>query len=108
MSMHSGDDGEYAVVWPRAPRTAKLTRLAERYDTLRGKTIAQLWDYIFRGDEIFPLLEVELARRFPDTRFVSYKVFGSTHGAKEREVLAKLPAMLKEHGADAVISGMGC
>jgi hypothetical protein len=62
MSMHSGDDGEYAVVWPRAPRTAKLTRLAERYDTLRGKTIAQLWDYIFRGDEIFPLLEVELAR----------------------------------------------
>jgi hypothetical protein len=27
---------------------------------------------------------------FP-TRFVSYKVFGSTHGAKEREVLAKNP-----------------
>jgi hypothetical protein len=45
MSMHNGDDGEYAVVWPRAPRTAKLTRLAERYDTLRGKTNAQLWDY---------------------------------------------------------------
>jgi hypothetical protein len=108
MSTYNGDSTEYAVVWPRAPRTVKLIRLAERNDSLRGKTIAQLWDYIFRGDEIFPILEAELARRFPDTRFVSYKVFGSTHGAGEREVLAKLPAMLKAHGADAVISGMGC
>lgn len=108
MSTQNGERGEYAVVWPRSPRTAKLTRLAERYDTLRGKTIAQLWDYIFRGDEIFPILEEELARRFPDTRFVNYKVFGSTHGADEREVLARLPAMLREQGADAVISGMGC
>jgi len=108
MNTHNRESAESAVVWPRAPRTAKLTRLAERHDSLRGKTIAQLWDYIFRGDEIFPILEAELARRFPDTRFVSYKVFGSTHGAGEREVLAKLPAMLKEHSTDAVISGMGC
>ncbi len=108
MSTQNGGSGEYAVVWPRAPRTAKLTQLAGRPESLRGKTIAELWDYIFRGDEIFPILEDELARRFPDTRFVNYKTFGSTHGAEEREVLARLPAMLKEHGVDAVISGMGC
>jgi UDP:flavonoid glycosyltransferase YjiC (YdhE family) len=109
MSTHNGSGGgEYAVVWPRAPRTAKLTQLAERPESLRGKTIAELWDYIFRGDEIFPIIEDELARRFPDTRFVNYKTFGSTHGAQEREVLAKLPAMLKEHAVDAVISGIGC
>lgn len=108
MSMQNDNGGEYAVVWPRAPRTAKLARLAGRPESLRGKTIAELWDYIFRGDEIFPILEAELARRFPDTRFVSYKTFGSTHGAEEREVLANLPAMLKEHGVDAVVSGMGC
>ena len=108
MSMQNRDGSEYAVVWPRARRIAKITRLAERHGSLRGKTIAQLWDYIFRGDEIFPILETELARQFPDTHFINYKVFGSTHGAGEREALANLPALLKEHGADAVISGMGC
>jgi hypothetical protein len=99
---------EYEVVWPRSPRTIKVNPVAKRLDTLRGKTIAQLWDYIFRGDEIFPILEEELSKRFPDTKFINYSVFGSTHGDNEREVVGSIPAKLKQHGADAVISGMGC
>ncbi|MBV8773383.1 MAG: hypothetical protein JO166_13790 [Deltaproteobacteria bacterium] len=99
---------EYDVVWPRSPRTIKIKPVATRLDTLRGKTIAQLWDYIFRGDEIFPILEKELNKRFPDTKFVNYSKFGSTHGDKEHEVVASIPAKLKEYSADAVISGMGC
>jgi hypothetical protein len=96
---------EYEVVWPRSPRTIKINPVAKRLDTLRGKTIAQLWDYIFRGDEIFPILEEELGKRFPDTRFINYSVFGSTHGDKEREVVGSIPAKLKQYRADAVISG---
>lgn len=102
------NDNEYAVVWPRSPRTVKMTPVATRLDTLKGKTIAQIWDYIFRGDEIFPILEEEIGRRFPGTRFISYKEFGSTHGGDEREVVANLPSRLKELNCDAVISGMGC
>jgi hypothetical protein len=86
----------------------KMNPVAKRLDSLRGKTIAQMWDYIFRGDEIFPILEQELGRRFPDTRFINYSAFGSTHGDKEREVVASIPAKLKQYQADAVISGMGC
>src|SRR5215469_12344449 len=99
---------EYEVVWPRSPRTIKINPVARRLDSLQGKTIAQLWDYIFRGDEIFPILEQELSRRFPAIRFINYSVFGSTHGDKEREVVASIPAKLKQYQADAVISGMGC
>jgi hypothetical protein len=99
---------EYEVVWPRSHRTIKINPVATRLGTLRGKTIAQLWDYIFRGDEIFPILEQELGKRFPDTSFINYSVFGSTHGDNEREVVAGIPAKLKQYGADAVISGMGC
>jgi len=32
--------------WPRSPRQAQLKPLAPRLDTLNGKTIAQLWDYV--------------------------------------------------------------
>ncbi|HKV54353.1 MAG TPA: hypothetical protein VJN94_06890 [Candidatus Binataceae bacterium] len=99
---------EYEVVWPRSRRTLKINPVAQRLPTLKGKTIAQLWDYVFRGDEIFPILEQELAKRFPETRFVNYSLFGSTHGGDEREVVAGIAAKLKQYQADAVISGMGC
>jgi hypothetical protein len=98
----------YEALWPRSPRQVGVKPLARRLDTLEGKTVAQLWDYVFRGDEVFPLLEEGLKQRFPGVRFVSWKEFGSTHGSEEREVLASLPRRFKELGVDAVISGMGC
>lgn len=102
------NDGSYEVLWPRTPRQAKRKTLAPRLTTLEGKTIAQLWDYVFRGDEVFEFLEEGLTARFPGVRFVSWRDFGSTHGSDEHEVLAKLPQRLREMGVDAVISGMGC
>lgn len=104
----STNDGFYSVVWPRSERTVALTELAPRLDTLAGKTVCELWDYLFRGDEIFPWIEQELEQRFPGIKFVRYSEFGSTHGEDEHEILENLPTRLKELGADAVISGMGC
>jgi hypothetical protein len=82
--------------------------LAKRLETLNGKTVAQLWDFIFRGDEVFALLEEGIKARYPDVRFVSWREFGCTHGAEEQEVLASLPRRFQAMGVDAVISGMGC
>ena len=98
----------YRVVWPRGARTVQATDVAPRLSTLEGKTIGQLWDDLFRGDEIFPILEEELTRRFPGVRFVRYDTFGSTHGRNEQQVLANLPDMLSRYEVDAVISGMAC
>ena len=105
-----GSDGRetYRVVWPRGARTMQASDVAPRLTTLEGKTIGQLWDDLFRGDEIFPILEEELSRRFPGVRFVRYETFGSTHGRHEQRVLAELPDMLERHEVDAVISGMAC
>jgi hypothetical protein len=101
-------DGYYEVYWPRAPRKVEKKKLAPRLHTLNGKTVAQLWDFLFRGDEVFQTLEVALKQKFPDIRFVSWKEFGNTHGKNEREILAALPERFKALGIDAVISGMGC
>jgi hypothetical protein len=96
------------VLLPRGRRMVTARPLARRVDTLAGKTVAQVWDDLFRGDEIFPMLESALAQRFPGIKFVGYRTFGSTHGADERDVLKSLPARMREHGVDAVISGMAC
>ncbi|MBI4189407.1 MAG: hypothetical protein HY525_02580 [Betaproteobacteria bacterium] len=101
------NDGYYEVLWPRGRRQVQLTRLAKRLETLEGKTVAQLWDFVYRGDEVFGWLEEGLKARFPDVRFVSWREFGSTHARDEREVLASLPQRFKDLGVDAAISGMG-
>ena len=106
--MPAPNDGYYEALWPRSPRQSKVKPLAKRLDTLEGKTVAQLWDYVFRGDEVYALLEEGLKARFPDIRWVSYKEFGSTHGSEEREVVASLATRLKALKVDAAISGMGC
>ena len=101
-------DGYYETYWPRTPRQTGIQPLAKRLSTLEGKTVVQLWDFLFRGDEVFEILEEALKERYPSVRFVSWREFGNTHGRDEGKVLEDLPRHLKAFGADAVISGMGC
>jgi hypothetical protein len=98
----------HRVVWPRATRVVEHRTLAPRLPTLQGRTIAFLWDSVFRGDEIFPVLEAELHQRFPGARFVRWGAFGSTFGGEEPRTIAELPGRLRRLGVDAVVSGVGC
>jgi len=99
--------GVYEVVWPRGNKVAKAVPFARRLDRMEGKTICELSNMIFRADEIFPLLEKEVSRRYGSIKFVSYKAFGSIHGGEEAKVIAALPDALKQNKCDAVISGVG-
>ena len=102
------NSNDYAVVWPRSAKAVEIKPLARRLDKLEGKTIAFLWDDLFRGDEIWPLLKSELSSRVGDLTFIDHDAFGSTHGDDEHRVLAELPGKIKSMGIDAVVSGMGC
>ena len=106
--MPTEQDGYYEVYWPRGARQGKIKPLARRFETLAGKKVAFLWDYLFRGEEIFVTLQEELSKRFPQMSFVDWREFGNTHGTDERKVVAALPQRFKELGVDAAISGMGC
>ena len=108
MAKKTGGDGLYEVVWPRGERKQVLRPLAERLDTLNGKTIAQLWDFLFAGDEVFVTLEEKLRAQYPGVKFISWREFGSTHAVNEKELLASLPQRFKELGVDAAISSMAC
>ena len=102
------NDGYYEAYWPRAARQGRAKPLAKRLDTLDGKTVVQIWDYMFKGDEVFAALEAAFKTRYPNIKWVHYSVLGSSHGANEKEAVAAFPQRLKELGADAVISGMAC
>ena len=98
----------HRVVWPRGRRLAERASLAPRLTTLDARTIAFLWDHVFRGDEIFPVVERELASRVPAARFVGWDACGSIDGAEERATVAALPDRLRTLGIDAVVSAVGC
>ncbi len=98
----------YDVVWPRSPQGVQSRRTADRLESLAGARVAFLWDYLFRGDELFPVLDQELSRRFPDIEIVGYEEFGNLHGADEKERVGRLGEELKRRHVDAVVSGMGC
>jgi hypothetical protein len=102
------DPRTYDVVWPRGKATVSNAKLAKRLDTLEGKVVAELWDWVFKDDVMCEGFEEELARRYPKIKFISWKEFGEIHGGEEHEVLAALPEKLKNFGADAVICGVGC
>ncbi|MPZ33058.1 MAG: hypothetical protein GEV13_19055 [Rhodospirillales bacterium] len=106
--MAQRNSSDYAVVWPRSAKAVEIKPLARRLDSMEGKTIAFLWDDLFRGDEIWPILKGELSNRFTKVNFVDHDAFGSTHGDDEHRVLAELPAKIKSMKIDAVVSGMGC
>lgn len=101
------DEPVYEVVWPLGKSLYDTFSLAERSTDLSGKTFCEFWDWVFRGETIFPILRELLAKRYPSVKFVEYTEFGNSHGPNEKETMAGLPQFLKEHGCDAAICGVG-
>ena len=103
----SAGEPKYEVLWPLSRRAVRDTNAAQRLPDLNGKVVAELWDVIFRGETIYPLVREHIRQRFPGVKFVGYEEFGNFHGAREHEVSATIPDKLKAHKADAVIVGIG-
>lgn len=98
---------DYEVVWPLGTLATAPVELASRPADLSGITIAELSDYGFRAEAIFPILRDLLASRYPGIRFIEYTEFGNTHGPEETQIIAGLAEKLRALGCDAVISGVG-
>jgi hypothetical protein len=96
----------FDAVWPLGRAATQQRPAQTRLDQLDNKTIALIWDFVFRGDEMFELLKTELAARYQGLRFIDYQTFGNVHGGDEREVVAALPQLLSKHKADAAIVGV--
>lgn len=73
----------------------------------KPRRVGFVWDYVFRGDEMFRIVEEDLRRRDPAVAFVGWEVFGDIHGRDERPVVAELPARLHAAQVDTVIVGVG-
>jgi hypothetical protein len=97
----------YKVVWPLGKSTYQTVSLKPRISDLKGKTICELSNWLFRTEEVFPIIKELLPKRYPGIKLVDYTTFSNIHGTKEAEVVAALPDLLRKYNCDAVISGIG-
>lgn len=104
-----GMEASYDVVWPLGRSRVEEVAANERPADLSGKTIGFIWDYLFKGPEMFEMFKAQLSAKFPGVRYVDYQVFGNIHGsdAEEKANLGALPERLREHGVDAVVVAVG-
>jgi len=107
--MRGGDQDRFEVLWPLAPSApdASGDEVAPRSPELAGRKIGLLWDYLFRGDEIFDAVKAEMATLHPDVEFVDFNEFGNIHGHDEADVIEALPIVLRRTGVDSVIAAVG-
>jgi hypothetical protein len=109
----TGQEGVYEVVSPLGEPVVKQVSMAPRLQTLEGKTIGEIWNGGFRGDESFPLIEKMLRERYPTVKMIPYTEFplvtiASLHPETKAKTLQGLRSKLKEKGCDAAIVGNGC
>ena len=64
-----------------------------------------MWEYLFRGDELFPVLAEELQARGAEV--VGYEAFGNVHGPDEAQLVGEIPSVIAARGIDAVVCGVG-
>lgn len=109
----TGKEGVYEVVNPLGEPVVNTITMAPRLNTLEGKTIGEIWNGGFRGDETFPMIRKMLRERYPAIKVIPYTEFplvtiASLHPEKKKKTLEDLRAKIKEKGCEAAIMGNGC
>ena len=99
------------VISPVGDETVTRKAVAPPIDTLEGKTIAEVWNGVYKGDETFPKLRALLKQRFPGLKIIPYTEFPANYGGETRkeqqEAAKRIAELAKEKGCDAVITGNG-
>jgi hypothetical protein len=95
----------YDVVSPLGGRRETALTASRALRELDGKRIAFVWDYLFRGDDVFALAKERFAADYDDVQFVDYEVFGNIHDYDE--LLEEMPGKLKDLDVDAAVIATG-
>lgn len=100
---------EDGAVAPTGRIVRETVEIPNRLPTLDNKRIAFIWDYLFKGPEMFAILREEISRRYSGVSFVDYPTFGNVHGSdiKEKANLAAMSSRLAENEIDAAIIAVG-
>ena len=99
----------YEVVWPLGRRAVEPMSIAPRLPDLHGKTVAFVWDHVFRGDDMFDRFGAAAKQRHGDITLLEHHDFGNIHGTsvEEHDAVDGLAVRLRDRNVDAAVVGVG-
>jgi hypothetical protein len=102
---------ELAVISPVGLHVTQNRDLAHRLDSLEGKTIGEVYNHHFKGDQMFVLYRELLKQRYPGLRIIPFTElpasFVGGDPATHRRIAQEVAALAKQKGCDALITGNG-
>jgi hypothetical protein len=102
---------EVGVISPLGLSGGQNTAIAPRLETLRGKTVGEVYNHHFKGDQMFRIYRQLLQQRYPGVRVIPYTElpasFVGGDAVYHRRVAKEIAALAKAKGCDALISGNG-
>lgn len=92
------------------PRKAS-TGASRHLDTLEGKTIGEVYNNHFKGEQMFRTYRRLLTEKFPGVKIIPYDKFPIIYvggdPVSQKQTAEKAAALAKEWGCDAIITGNG-
>jgi hypothetical protein len=100
---------QYEVVWPLGKSVSPPVALAPALPDLNNLSVGEFWGWVYRGDQMFPVINDELRKKYPGIKIVDHETTGDSHANNimERDYVAALPSLFRQHGCNAVIVGVG-
>jgi hypothetical protein len=102
---------DLAVISPLGLPVTQNKGIAPRLDTLEGKTVGEVYNHHFKGDQMFALYRQLLRQRYPGVRVVPYSELPASYvggdSATQRRIAQEVAVQAKEKGIDALIAGNG-
>ena len=99
------------VVSPAGGEAVAQKSVSQRLQDLNGKTVGEIWNGVFKGDQTFPIIRRLLKERYPGVKVVPFTAFPHIYGGdnptEQKKLAKRLAALAKEKGCDAIISGNG-
>jgi len=94
------------------PVIAEVSSSPLPLNTLKGKTVCEVWNGNFEGNVSFPMVREMLQKRYPDLKVIPYtelpmSTVDSLSPRNKAQTLEALRVRLIEKGCDAVITGNG-
>jgi hypothetical protein len=104
-------EGELGVISPVGLPVTQNKGLAPRLESLEGKTIGEVYNHHFKGDQMFVLNRELLKQRYPGVRILPFTElpasFVGGDPATHRRIAQEVAALAKQKGCDALITGNG-
>lgn len=102
---------DVAVISPRGLPVTQNKGIAPRLNTLAGKTVGEVYNHHFKGDQMFALYRELLQQRYPDVRIVPFTELPASYvggdPSTQRQIAQEVAAQAREKGIDALIAGNG-